>query len=168
MAQYYNIKQYQAGGEWKSPYGMLDSFFLEIEGHESDTVMTNKKQGNVPRLGQIYGELIFKKVGKKGQNVYQFKQLEAPEGAAPASAVEQSPVASGSGSTSGSTIPEWFAPYAVMIHKVYEQFVAPSTVDRIEPEPKEEPKPTETIPGTNLTKEELEDIFGGSMDVKEI
>lgn len=155
MAQFYNITQYQPGGEWKSPYGMLDSFFLDIEGYDGATIMTNKKQGNTPKIGQVYGELIFKKKGKKGQDVFQFKQLEQPEDAvAPASSAPQPMQPASSG------MPEWFAPFAIQIHQIHDAVVAKTETDK--------PATEEKIAGTNVSKSELEDIFGGSMDVVEI
>ena len=177
MSQYYNIKEYQAGGEWKSSYGMFDSFFLTIEGHENDTVMVNKKQGNSPRLGQVYGELIFKKVGKKGQNVYQFKQLQAPDGMSPQASTGQSTsVAQVAPVERGQNTPEWFALYAVMIKHLYDAsmgtnpgiaVVEKQEAQKLE-EPFESPKADDTIPGTSLSKAELEDIFGGSMEPVEV
>ena len=74
MAQFYNIKQYSEGNRFNGKYGPLQSFFLDIEGYDGATIMTNKKPGNTPRLGQTYGDLIdTNKIGKKGQKIYQFK-----------------------------------------------------------------------------------------------
>jgi len=161
MSQFYNITQYQAGKPWKSPYGMLDSFFLDIEGFDGATIMTNKKEGNTPKLGQVYGELIFKKKGAKGQDVYQFKQLEQPEGVdAPATSA---PVAQPTQTATG--MPEWFAPYAVMIKQLHENQGLSATITTADvPEAVELPEQAET----KLSKSELEDIFGGSMEPIEL
>jgi len=160
MSQFYNITQYQAGKPWKSPYGMLDSFFLDIEGFDGATIMTNKKEGNTPKLGQVYGELIFKKKGAKGQDVYQFKQLEQPEGVdAPATSA---PVAQPTQTATG--MPEWFAPYAVMIKNIHDDIATPMiTIGN-----PAEPDAVEEIESPKLSKSELEDIFGGSMEPIEL
>ena len=176
MAQFYNITQYSEGNQFNGKYGALQSFFLDIEGYDGATIMTNKKPGNTPRLGQTYGDLIdTNKIGKKGQKIYQFKAQKMPDGmVAPASSTG---LATGTGyaapavsSDRGQNIPEWFAPYAVMIKSIYASLSEQKT-DTPDVPFTEEPrgaKPEDTIDGTNLSKAELEDIFGGSMDIVDI
>lgn len=166
MSQFYNITQYSEGNAYESKYGTLQSFFLDIEGIEG-TIMTNKKPGNTPKLGQVYGDLVDTgKTGKKGQKIYQFKQQQMPDGMSTPANTTAPVVAGGSPSPAG--MPEWFAPYAVMIKQIHEQNVLKDEDINPTTDATDTTESDDIIPGTKLSKSELEDIFGGSMEPIEI
>lgn len=162
MAQY-NIKQYSpAGDPWSvAGRGQFQTFFIDVEGYDEATITTNKKVGNTPKLGVVDGDLIDTgKTGKKGQKIYKFKQSFGDQ---PSSAPV--PASTGFSPASPDRVPEWFAPYGVMIHRIH-TVLSPELHDKdVATEAKKE---DDTIPGTKLSKTELEDIFGGSMDVIDI
>lgn len=166
----FNIKQYsEAGDPWSvAGRGTFQTFFLDIEGYNDATITTNKKAGNTPKLGQVDGDLIDTgKTGKNGQKIYKFKQSFGDQ---PSSAPVPTP--SAQSTQSGSGIPEWFAPYAVMIKQIHEGVGAGNVGNYVgfksDPEPKAEAPADDTLPGTKLSKSELEDIFGGSMETIDI
>lgn len=137
MAQFYNIKAYQEGDKFQSKFGELQTYWLEIEG-VNETVRTNKKVGNTPRLGNQYGELIAK-TNQKGGTYYDFKSVQTPDGVTAPVSTEAEPV--------------WFAPYKERIERL-EGGVVQAIMGN--DEPVEETKPKEGI----LSDDELEDIFG--------
>lgn len=179
MSQYYNIKGYQPGDTWNSGYGELQTFWLEIEGVEG-TVKTNKKPGNTPRIGMVYGTLE-QKTSQKGNKYYQFKTEQAPDGTTPPANTGSAPapVQSAPQSHDNGSVPSWFIPYGNMIRKLYDdqtqvqvdttpmprqvvddQAMKDVILDDIEPV-----KPVIDA-GEGLTpekKKELEDVFGGKM-----
>lgn len=119
MAQYINVTGYQPfGNPWGNDYGQFQTFYLQVDGYDQG-IRVNKKQGNVPKLGQLYGE-IGQRTKKNGETELTFKeeklppgtpvpqapmvtQQPAPQAAAPvAQPVAQAPVGTG--------IPAWAIP----------------------------------------------------------
>lgn len=158
----YNIKQYSAAGDpWSMPgRGEFQTYFLDLEGVDG-TVMTNKKAGNTPKLGQVEGDLIDQgKLDKRGRKIYKFKQAMGSYGASNTSATPTTTQAP----ASSAGIPEWFAPYAVMIKKMYDASLSAAPVHPESVSQSEKVEPTDKYAGSGFTKEELEDIFGGEME----
>lgn len=85
MAQFYNLTSFSPMGEpFSTQHGTFQGYWCTFEGVDGG-VMLNKKQGNVPTTGNIYGELV-QMTSKKGTNYWKFKGLQTPQGVtAPAS-----------------------------------------------------------------------------------
>lgn len=80
MAQFYNLTSFSPMGEpFSTQHGTFQGYWCTFEGVDGG-VMLNKKQGNVPTTGNIYGELV-QMTSKKGTNYWKFKGLQTPQGA---------------------------------------------------------------------------------------
>lgn len=79
MAQFYNLTSFSPMGEpFSTQHGTFQGYWCTFEGVDGG-VMLNKKQGNVPTTGNIYGELA-QMTSKKGTNYWKFKGLQTPQG----------------------------------------------------------------------------------------
>lgn len=79
MAQFYNLTSFSPMGEpFSAQHGTFQGYWCTFEGVDGG-VMLNKKQGNVPTIGNIYGELV-QMTSKKGTNYWKFKGLQTPQG----------------------------------------------------------------------------------------
>lgn len=79
MAQFYNLTSFSPMGEpFSTQHGTFQGYWCTFEGVDGG-VMLNKKQGNVPTTGNIYGELV-QMTSKKGTNYWKFKGLQTPQG----------------------------------------------------------------------------------------
>lgn len=79
MAQFYNLTSFSPMGEpFSTQHGTFQGYWCAFEGVDGG-VMLNKKQGNVPTTGNIYGELV-QMTSKKGTNYWKFKGLQTPQG----------------------------------------------------------------------------------------
>ena len=89
MAQFYNLTSFSPMGEpFSTQHGTFQGYWCTFEGVDGG-VMLNKKQGNVPTTGNIYGELV-QMTSKKGTNYWKFKGLQTPQGvSAPATHTAQ-------------------------------------------------------------------------------
>lgn len=82
MAQFYNLTSFSPMGEpFSTQHGTFQGYWCTFEGVDGG-VMLNKKQGNVPTTGNIYGELV-QMTSKKGTNYWKFKGLQTPQGVTP-------------------------------------------------------------------------------------
>lgn len=89
MAQFYNLTSFSPMGEpFSTQHGTFQGYWCTFEGVDGG-VMLNKKQGNVPTTGNIYGELV-QMTSKKGTNYWKFKSMQTPQGvSAPATHTAQ-------------------------------------------------------------------------------
>lgn len=89
MAQFYNLTSFSPMGEpFSTQHGTFQGYWCTFEGVDGG-VMLNKKQGNVPTTGNIYGELV-QMTSKKGTNYWKFKGMQTPQGvSAPATHTAQ-------------------------------------------------------------------------------
>lgn len=89
MAQFYNLTSFSPMGEpFSTQHGTFQGYWCTFEGVDGG-VMLNKKQGNVPTTGNIYGELV-QMTSKKGTNYWKFKGMQTPQGvSAPATYTAQ-------------------------------------------------------------------------------
>lgn len=79
MAQFYNLTSFSPMGEpFSTHHGTFQGYWCTFEGVDGG-VMLNKKQGNVPTAGNIYGELV-QMTSKKGTNYWKFKGMQTPQG----------------------------------------------------------------------------------------
>nr|DAT48167.1 MAG TPA: hypothetical protein [Caudoviricetes sp.] len=79
MAQFYNLTSFSPMGEpFSTQHGTFQGYWCTFEGVDGG-VMLNKKQGNVPTTGNIYGELV-QMTSKKGANYWKFKGMQTPQG----------------------------------------------------------------------------------------
>lgn len=79
MAQFYNLTSFSPMGEpFSTQHGTFQGYWCTFEGVDGG-VMLNKKQGNVPTTGNIYGELV-QMTSKKGTNYWKFKGVQTPQG----------------------------------------------------------------------------------------
>ena len=79
MAQFYNLTSFSPMGEpFSTQHGTFQGYWCTFEGVDGG-VMLNKKQGNVPTTGNIYGELV-QMTSKKGTNYWKFKCMQTPQG----------------------------------------------------------------------------------------
>ena len=79
MAQFYNLTSFSPMGEpFSTQHGTFQGYWCTFEGVDGG-VMLNKKQGNVPTTGNVYGELV-QMTSKKGTNYWKFKGLQTPQG----------------------------------------------------------------------------------------
>lgn len=79
MAQFYNLTSFSPMGEpFSTQHGTFQGYWCTFEGVDGG-VMLNKKQGNVPTTGNIYGELV-QMTSRKGTNYWKFKGLQTPQG----------------------------------------------------------------------------------------
>lgn len=79
MAQFYNLTSFSPMGEpFSTQHGTFQGYWCTFEGVDGG-VMLNKKQGNVPTTGNIYGELV-QMTSKKGTNYWKFKGMQTPQG----------------------------------------------------------------------------------------
>jgi len=160
LSQFYNILSFTQGDEFQTNYGPLVTYWLEIEGIEG-TIRTNKKPGNVPTLGQNYGELEVK-TNQKGGQYYNFKGMKNPEGVTTPSSA---PVAQPAGNVSNA-MPSWFVPVAKQIDFIYRE------MKNVEEKPADwqgsDVEETETVePIAPNVKKMLDDTFGTSENVEE-
>ena len=94
MAQFYNLTSFSPMGEpFSTQHGTFQGYWCTFEGVDGG-VMLNKKQGNVPTTGNIYGELV-QMTSKKGTNYWKFKGMQTPQGvSAPATQTAAQPALS--------------------------------------------------------------------------
>lgn len=79
MAQFYNLTSFSPMGEpFSTQHGTFQGYWCTFEGVDGG-VMLNKKQGNVPTTGNIYGELV-QMTSKKGTNYWKFKGMQTSQG----------------------------------------------------------------------------------------
>lgn len=79
MAQFYNLTSFSPMGEpFSTQHGTFQGYWCTFEGVDGG-VMLNKKQGNVPTTGNVYGELV-QMASKKGTNYWKFKGTQTPQG----------------------------------------------------------------------------------------
>lgn len=79
MAQFYNLTSFSPMGEpFSTQHGTFQGYWCTFEGVDGG-VMLNKKQGNVPTTGNIYGELV-QMTSRKGTNYWKFKGMQTPQG----------------------------------------------------------------------------------------
>lgn len=79
MAQFYNLTSFSPMGEpFSTQHGTFQGYWCTFEGVDGG-VMLNKKQGNVPTTGNVYGELV-QMTSKKGTNYWKFKGMQTPQG----------------------------------------------------------------------------------------
>lgn len=156
----------------------LQTFWCQFEGVDKDVSMS-KQVPNTPSL--TYGQFgyLVDAVSQKGTEYYKFKSVKAPE------ELEQPRYAASDAQEATATKPAavhpsdqkdtplWFAPYAIRINQIWEQ-VKPGELPATDTTPmpqatvfeaaKEESEEIrESIGGGTITKDELEDIFGGKM-----
>lgn len=79
MAQFYNLTSFSPMGEpFSTQHGTFQGYWCTFEGVDGG-VMLNKKQGNAPTTGNLYGELV-QMTSKKGTNYWKFKGMQTPQG----------------------------------------------------------------------------------------
>lgn len=132
MAQYINVTGYQPfGNPWGNDYGQFQTFYLQVEGYDQG-IRVNKKLGNTPKLGQLYGE-IGQRTKKNGEQELTFKEEKLPPGTPvpqapmvtqqPATPVQQAaPVAPvAQQAPVGTGVPAWAVPMLNQLGEVAKQ-----------------------------------------------
>lgn len=154
MGQWYNLTEATPFREpWSTQHGSFQTFFCKIEGVE-ESIQINKKAGNTPKLGAIYGSLE----KKPGKDYLKFNSESAPEGEAiPQFNTPQATVAPAVQPKEQFDMPAWFIPYGNMIERLYDQL------------PKDDKAVDLKDVGKEVTDEEraeVEDLFNNSTEVK--
>lgn len=161
MAQFYNLTSFSPMGEpFSTQHGTFQGYWCTFEGVDGG-VMLNKKQGNVPTTGNIYGELV-QMTSKKGTNYWKFKGLQTPQGvSAPTSQPATQPAVS-------STQLDDMAEMLLSIKETVDAVAKKVGVEviQIQPQPAPAAVPANTIaeqPGQPISNETLDkvgELFG--------
>ena len=161
MAQFYNLTSFSPMGEpFSTQHGTFQGYWCTFEGVDGG-VMLNKKQGNVPTTGNIYGELV-QMTSKKGTNYWKFKGMQTPQGV---SAPTTQPAAQPSLS---STQLDDMAEMILSIKETVDAIAKKVGVEviQIQPQPAPSAVPANTIaeqPGQPISNETLDkvgELFG--------
>lgn len=177
MPQFYRVlKADPLDGEYtpdKPNAKPLKSFWCQVEGVDEPVMMT-KQVPNSPSLTEGHYGVLEQRVSGKGNKYWKFIGMQMPQG-------ERKPHYDGSVATESASpapaaphpsnqadIPLWFAPFGIMLKEIYdyvqERKGTPLTQhDVLTEAAKDEPVKTEGIGGGNISKDELEEIFGGPM-----
>lgn len=159
MAQFYNLTSFSPMGEpFSTQHGTFQGYWCTFEGVDGG-VMLNKKQGNVPTTGNIYGELV-QMTSKKGTNYWKFKGLQTPQGvSAPTSQPAAQPALS-------STQLDDMAEMLLSIKETVDAVAKKVGVEVIQIQPQPAAVPANTIaeqPGQPISNETLDkvgELFG--------
>lgn len=161
MAQFYNLTSFSPMGEpFSTQHGTFQGYWCTFEGVDGG-VMLNKKQGNVPTTGNVYGELV-QMTSKKGTNYWKFKGLQTPQGvSAPTSQPAAQPALS-------STQLDDMAEMLLYIKETVDAVAKKVGVEviQIQPQPTPAAVPANTIaeqPGQPISNETLDkvgELFG--------
>ena len=161
MAQFYNLTSFSPMGEpFSTQHGTFQGYWCTFEGVDGG-VMLNKKQGNVPTTGNIYGELV-QMTSKKGTNYWKFKGMQTPQGvSAPTSQPAAQPALS-------STQLDDMAEMLLSIKETVDAVAKKVGVEviQIQPQPAPAAVPANTIaeqPGQPISNETLDkvgELFG--------
>ena len=161
MAQFYNLTSFSPMGEpFSTQHGTFQGYWCTFEGVDGG-VMLNKKQGNVPTTGNIYGELV-QMTSKKGTNYWKFKGMQTPQGvSAPTSQPATQPALS-------STQLDDMAEMLLSIKETVDAVAKKVGVEviQIQPQPTPAAVPANTIaeqPGQPISNETLDkvgELFG--------
>ena len=161
MAQFYNLTSFSPMGEpFSTQHGTFQGYWCTFEGVDGG-VMLNKKQGNVPTTGNIYGDLV-QMTSKKGTNYWKFKGMQTPQGvSAPTSQPAAQPALS-------STQLDDMAEMLLSIKETVDAVAKKVGVEviQIQPQPAPAAVPANTIaeqPGQPISNETLDkvgELFG--------
>lgn len=161
MAQFYNLTSFSPMGEpFSTQHGTFQGYWCTFEGVDGG-VMLNKKQGNVPTTGNVYGELV-QMTSKKGTNYWKFKGMQTPQGVtAPATHAAQPAAQS-------STQLDDMAEMLLSIKETVDAIAKKVGVEviQIQPQPAPAAVPANTIaeqPGQPISNETLDkvgELFG--------
>lgn len=161
MAQFYNLTSFSPMGEpFSTQHGTFQGYWCTFEGVDGG-VMLNKKQGNVPTTGNVYGELV-QMTSKKGTNYWKFKGMQTPQGvSAPTSQPAAQPALS-------STQLDDMAEMLLSIKETVDAIAKKVGVEviQIQPQPAPAAVPANTIaeqPGQPISNETLDkvgELFG--------
>lgn len=183
MSKMYTVlSTFQMGEPWGEGNKNI-SYWCQLEGLDEFAVKITKQKPLNPG-DEVYGSLIAGDDGKPflsqgGKPFMKFKGEMTPEGSprpksagyaaatAPAQSNSNAPAVHPSDDRD---VPLWFAPFGVMIKAIYDEVCRPADTPLTQhdvmteaaktDEPFTEPK-KETIGDTEITPEELENIFGG-------
>lgn len=174
MSKFYEILTASPLGDPWGEGNKNQTYWCQVDGIDFPVSISAQKPINPG--DQKYGDLItddgkpFK--GAKSE-YYRFKSAMVPQGTQrPQSTGNAAPTQQTNTAVDDSVVPQWFNPYAIMLKQMYEWEKMKHIPVPKEEEPFYEPKPeekkveapaTEPIGGGSITKEELEDIFGGEL-----
>lgn len=164
MAQFYNLTSFSPMGEpFSTQHGTFQGYWCTFEGVDGG-VMLNKKQGNVPTTGNIYGELV-QMTSKKGTNYWKFKGMQTPQGVtAPATHTAQPAAQPALSSTQLDDMAEMLLSIKETVDAVAKKVGV--EVIQIQPQPAPAAVPANTIaeqPGQPISNETLDkvgELFG--------
>lgn len=151
----------------------IQGFWCQFAGVEHP-VKVNKQVPNTPSLTEGQFGYLLEKTSAKGNSYYEFKGQKIPEGmSAPrydggeATAAPVAPAPTPHASDQ-KDVPYWFAPYAMMIKFIYDEMKGvspdtPITQTQVLDEAKKSEESAEPDNDLGITKDELENIFGGKM-----
>lgn len=157
MPQFYRVLKADPIGDPYTPSMAgakpLQSFWCQVEDVD-DPVMISKQVPNTPSLTEGHYGVLEQRTSAKGNPYWKFTSMQMPQGTSkPKYDAASAPVQQ---DTSGVS--------AKMFHDL-EQRV--SNLEKLMATPAVEDKAV-GVAGSETTKEELEDIFGGSLDIVDI
>lgn len=167
MSKFYEVLTSSPMGDPWGEGNKNQTYWTQLEGIDLSVTVTKQKALNPG--DQIYGDIITDD-GKPFQGAksqfYKFKGAMIPQGTPRPQSSGNATPAPKNVAVDDSVVPQWFNPYAIMLKQIHD---ALRTGDA--PAPKEEPfteekveaPATEKIGGGEISKAELEDIFGGEM-----
>lgn len=170
MPQFYRIlKADPMGDPWtpnKPNAKPIQQFWCQVEGVDLPVRM-GKQVPNVPSLVEGHYGVLETAKSQAGNDYMKFVGMQTPQGMqrprydAAAPAETQATVHP----SDQKDTPLWFAPYAMKINFIYDEMRNVSSTPLTQAQVLDEAKRVETEPigDGNITKAELEDIFGGSM-----
>lgn len=164
----------------------IKSYWCQVEGEELP-VMMSKQVPNTPSLTEGHYGVLEDKQSAKGTKYKKFTSMQIPQGQRKPQYSET--LAQGgtayAPTADASEVPAWFIPYARAIKEVVEYVREQNAEDTItkpapaepttateehvgEPEQAEPPTARDVGSTQTITREELEDIFGGPVEPLEI
>lgn len=147
------------------------------------TLLSNKKAGSTPSLTTGQFGYLLEQTSQKGTKYYQFKGQQVPQGMAipsyadaaePSQPAQPAPSQAPVHPSDQKEMPYWFAPYAMKINFIYEEMKGVSDKPMTQQQALDGAKKAdesygnkaygnETYGDQKISKDELEDIFGGPM-----
>lgn len=186
MPQFYRVLKADPLGDPYTPNRPnakpLQSFWCQVAG-VVEPVMMSKQVPNTPSLTEGHYGVLEDKVSQSGNAYKKFTSMQTPQGTqrprydAQEATTQSAPTATQADAqtvhpSDQKDMPFWFAPYAMKINYVYDQMKQVDQPVVGEPLPqmfalteanKADEEAVETIGDTTITKDELEDIFGGQL-----
>lgn len=176
------LKADPLGEPWSANGGTFQTFWCQFAGVEHP-VKVNKKAGSTPSLTTGQFGYLLEQTSQKGTKYYQFKGQQVPQGMAipsyadaaePSQPAQPAPSQAPVHPSDQKEMPYWFAPYAMKINFIYEEMKGVSDKPMTQQQALDGAKKAdesygnkaygnETYGDQKISKDELEDIFGGPM-----